>query len=69
MSRDVEKHCSECQVCQQSKLPHPTQAPLVSVPIGNPLQMVAVDNYSGCFCNIIYIKATATFLSSKIILG
>ena len=43
MSQDVEKHCSECQTCQRSKLPRPTRAPLVSVPIGNPWQMVAVD--------------------------
>ena len=40
MSRDVEKHCSECQVCQRSKLPCPTRAPLVSVCAW---QMVAVN--------------------------
>lgn len=43
MSQDVEKHCSECQMCQRSKLPTPTRAPLASVPIGKPWQMVAVD--------------------------
>ena len=43
MSQDVEQHCSECQTCQRSKLPTPTRAPLVSVPIGKPWQMVAVD--------------------------
>ena len=32
MARDVEKHCRECLICQQSKLPSPTRAPLISVP-------------------------------------
>ena len=43
MARDVEKHCRECLRCQQSKLPKPNKAPLVSMPIGKPWQMVAVD--------------------------
>ena len=43
MSQDVEKHCRQCQKCQRSKLPSPTRAPLVSVPIGKPWEMVAVD--------------------------
>ena len=43
MSQDVEKHCRECQKCQQSKLTSPTRAPLVSAPIGKPWEMVAVD--------------------------
>ena len=33
MAQDVEKHCQECLTCQQSKLPKPTKAPLVSMPI------------------------------------
>ena len=43
MAQDVEKHCRECLACQKSKLPKPTKAPLVSMPIGKPWQMVAVD--------------------------
>ena len=43
MAQDVEKYCQECVTCQHSKLSLPTKAPLVSMPIGNPWQMVAVD--------------------------
>ena len=43
MARDVEKHCRECLTCQQSKLPKPTKAPLASMSVGKPWQMVAVD--------------------------
>ena len=43
MARDVETHCRECEECQKSKLPIPTRAPLVNVPIGRPWQMVATD--------------------------
>ena len=42
MLQDVE-HCSECTICQQSKLPRPQPAPLINVPIGQPWQMIAVD--------------------------
>ena len=43
MAQDVERHCRECIVCQQSKLPSPPRVPLTNVPIGRPWQMVAVD--------------------------
>ena len=43
MARDVDMHCRECEVCQKSKLPIPTRAPLVNVPVGRPWQMVAID--------------------------
>ena len=43
MAQDVEKHCRECQICQHSKLTLPSKAPLVSTPIENPWQMIAVD--------------------------
>ena len=43
MAQDVEKYCRECITCQHSKLLLPTKAPLVSMPIGNPWQMVVVD--------------------------
>eukprot|EP00731_Ephydatia_muelleri_P021178 Em0013g905a len=43
MARDVDMHCRECEECQKSKLPIPTQAPLVNVPVGRPWQMVAID--------------------------
>lgn len=43
MAQDVEKHCRACLTCQQSKLPKPNKAPLMSMPIGKPWQLVAVD--------------------------
>ena len=43
MCQDVEQHCRECTVCQQSKLPTPMRAPLTNVPIGRPWQMIAAD--------------------------
>ena len=43
MAGDVERHCRTCITCQQSKLPAPTRAPMTSIPIGRPWQMVAVD--------------------------
>ena len=43
IAQDVEQHCRECVVCQRSKLPAPTRAPLTNVPIGRPWQMIAVD--------------------------
>ena len=43
MNQHVERHCRECTKCQKFKLPQPTRAPLTSMPIGKPWQMVAVD--------------------------
>ena len=43
MSQDVERYCRECTECQQAKLPLPSKAPVTSMPIGKPWQMVAVD--------------------------
>ena len=43
MAGDVETYCRQCTRCQQSKVPAPIRAPLTSVPIGKPWQMVAVD--------------------------
>ena len=43
MTLHVKKHCRECAECQKFKLPQPTRAPLTSMPIGKPWQMVAVD--------------------------
>jgi len=43
MARDVEKYCRECAPCQQAKLPGPIRAPMTSIPIGRPWQMIAVD--------------------------
>ena len=39
----VERHCRKCTNCEKFKLPQPTRAPLTSMPIGKPWQMVAVD--------------------------
>ena len=44
MANDVQRYCQECNTCQKSKLPSPTRAPLVNIPIGNPWEMLAVDN-------------------------
>ena len=43
MSSDVTKYCLECTTCQQAKLPAPTKAPLVSLPVGRPWEMLAID--------------------------
>ena len=43
MAQDVETFCRECITCQQSKLSMPQRAPLTSMPIGKPWQMIAVD--------------------------
>ena len=40
---DVASYCLKCSKCQAAKLPLPTRAPLETVPIGRPWQMVAVD--------------------------
>lgn len=43
MAKDAERHCRECTKCQEAKLPAPVRAPLTSIPVGRPWQMVAVD--------------------------
>ena len=43
MSRDVEQYCRQCKKCNASKPPAPQRAPMTSVPIGKPWQMVAAD--------------------------
>ena len=43
MSRDVEQYCRECVKCNESKPPAPIRAPMTSIPIGRPWQMVAID--------------------------
>ena len=43
MLHDIDQYCKECSVCQSSKPPSPQKAPLISMPIGRPWQMVAVD--------------------------
>ena len=43
MANDVQRYCQECNTCQKSKLPSPTRAPLVNIPIGNLWEMLAVD--------------------------
>ena len=43
MAKDVDDYCRHCSTCQQSKLSMPQRAPLQSIPIGQPWQMIAVD--------------------------
>ena len=43
MSSDVAEHCMKCTVCLQAKLPTPAKAPLMSLPVGSPWEMLAVD--------------------------
>ena len=43
MSGDVEQYCRQCNKCHASKPPALQRAPMTSVPIGKPWQMVAAD--------------------------
>ena len=43
MLRDIDQYCHECSVCQTSKLPLPSKAPLMSIPVGRPWKMVAIN--------------------------
>ena len=43
MLHDIKEHCQQCAICQSSKLPAPTKAPLQNVTVGRPWEMVAVD--------------------------
>ena len=43
MAKDVQLYCTNCTVCQKTKLPLPPLAPLVNTPIGKPWQMLAID--------------------------
>ena len=43
MLYDINQYCRECSVCQSSKPPSPQKAPLHSMPIGRPWQMITVD--------------------------
>ena len=43
MARDVELYCRERVKCQQMKQSLPSKAPLVSLPIGQPWEAIAVD--------------------------
>ena len=43
MAQDVECHCEEDTVCQQTKPTMPTRVQMTNVPIGRPWQMIALD--------------------------
>ena len=43
MAQDVECHCRECTVCQQTKPTMPMRVQMTNVPIGRPWQMIAMD--------------------------
>lgn len=43
MIQDINQYCRECVTCQSSKPPAPQKVPLISMPIGKPWEMVAVD--------------------------
>ncbi len=43
MAGDVDRYCRKCTKCQESKLAAPTRAPMKSIPIGRPWEMIAVD--------------------------
>ena len=43
MIHDITLYCNECLKCQSSKPPAQQKAPLISIPIGKPWEMVAVD--------------------------
>ena len=43
MSSDVDEHCMKSTVCRQAKLLTPVKAPLMSLPVGSPWEMLVVD--------------------------
>ena len=43
MIHDINLYCNECLTCQSSKPLAPQKAPLISIPIRKPWEMVAVD--------------------------
>lgn len=43
MARDTADYCRSCQICQQAKGGRIVRQPLVSVPVGRPWEMVAMD--------------------------
>ena len=43
MLHDIDQYCRGCSVCQTSKLTLPPKAPLNSIPVGRPWEMVAID--------------------------
>ena len=43
MAHDVNEHCQNCTLCQQAKLTSPPKVPLVSLPVGRPWEMLAMD--------------------------
>ena len=43
MALDVERHCKECTVCQQTKPTMPMRMQMTNVPIGRLWQMIAMD--------------------------
>ena len=43
MAKVVENFCKQCTQCQKTKLPMPSKAPLISIPIGQPWEMITVD--------------------------
>ena len=43
MASDVHRHCESCTTCQQARSARPVKAPLQSVPIGQPWEMIAID--------------------------
>ena len=43
LKSDVSDFVTPCEICQKSKLPLPTKAPLLNTPIGRPMQLVHVD--------------------------
>ena len=43
MASDVNKYCRECLKCQQMKQSLLSKAPLTSIPVGRPWEMIAVD--------------------------
>ena len=43
MAHDVNEHCQKCTLCQQAKLTSLPKVPLVSLPVGRPWEILAVD--------------------------
>ena len=43
MASNVSEYCQKCTTCQKAKLPSPSKASLVSLPVGRQWEMLAVD--------------------------
>ena len=65
MLHDIDQYCRECSVCQTSKLPLPPKAPLNSIPLRKPWEMVAIDilEVPLSYCNNCYLLVIQNYFT------